>query len=218
MTSAELSGRRVALVVPLGSTEQHGAHLPLGTDTFVAAELANRLARRRPELVVGPALPYGSSGEHAAFAGTLSVGQEALARLLVELGRSADFFVGLLFLCAHGGNSEALGRAVEQLVAEGRRVRSWSPPSPADRTDLHAGRCETSLMLHLAPSLVRPELARAGTSAPLEDLMAELRRGGVATVSANGVLGDPAGASAAEGLAILDRWTARLASDLEGWP
>src|SRR5205807_5160572 len=80
------------LVVPLGSTEQHGPHLPLSTDTDIAVALAERLAARRPHVVVAPALPYGSSGEHAGFAGTLSIGQAALEHVVIELVRSADAF------------------------------------------------------------------------------------------------------------------------------
>src|SRR3712207_8629966 len=74
------------LVVPLGATEQHGPHLPLGTDTVIASALAASL-----DAVVAPALPYGSSGEHAGFPGTLSIGREALVHVLVELVRSCGF-------------------------------------------------------------------------------------------------------------------------------
>jgi creatinine amidohydrolase len=73
------------LAVPLGSTEQHGPHLPLSTDTDVAVALCRRLAAARPDVLVAPSLPYGSSGEHAGFAGTLSIGQAALEHVLVEL-------------------------------------------------------------------------------------------------------------------------------------
>src|SRR5689334_2633361 len=90
------------IVVPLGATEQHGPHLPLGTDTTIACALASGLAAAR-EVVVAPALPYGSSGEHAGFEGTLSIGQAALELVLIELVRSAASPV--LFVSAHGGNA-----------------------------------------------------------------------------------------------------------------
>jgi mycofactocin radical SAM maturase len=275
------------LVVPLGSTEQHGPHLPLSTDTVVARELAARLAVARPDMVTAPALPYGASGEHAGFAGTLSIGTRVLTDVLVELGRSADAFAGVLFLSAHGGNAEALGAAVATLRHEGRRVRWWAPgagPSepgragagvaagagdgagagvatgagdgaragagagagaragadagagagaragaaagaggplanaPAIRWDAHAGFTETSLMLSLWPESVRLSSARAGRTEPLPVLSAQLRSGGLASVSPNGVLGDPAGASAEAGARILEVWTAALLSDVSGWP
>ena len=197
------------LVVPLGATEQHGAHLPLGTDTAVAVAVCQRVAARRADVVVAPALPYGSSGEHAGFAGTLSIGQAALELVVVELVRSADGFAGVVLASGHGGNAAPLARAVSVLRAEGRRVAAWSPRIPGG--DAHAGRTETSLLLALDPSAVRLDRAEAGATAPLPELMPALRAGGVAAVSPNGVLGDPAGATAAEGEALL----AALVADLE---
>jgi creatinine amidohydrolase len=126
----------------LGSTEQHGPHLPLGTDTELACSIARSLARQRPDVVVAPALPYGSSGEHAAFPGTLSIGQAALELVLVELVRSADAFAGVVLVNGHGGNVTAVARASEQLRAEGRQVLAWSPR--VDGGDAHAGVVEVS--------------------------------------------------------------------------
>lgn len=202
------------LVVPLGSTEQHGPHLPLSTDTDVATALACRAADRRADVVVGPALPYGASGEHAGFAGTLSVGQAALELLVVELVRSATAtFRRVLLLSGHGGNAGPLARAVRLLGSEGRDVRLWSPRW---RGDAHAGRTETSVQLALGGRVHR-ELAEAGATGPLAALLPELRRSGVRGVSANGVLGDPAGAGADEGARLLDEATADLCAVLDGW-
>jgi mycofactocin precursor peptide peptidase len=222
--AAGAAGAAGAVVaVPLGSTEQHGPHLPLGTDTVVAAALAHRLAQARPTVWVAPALPYGASGEHAGFAGTLSVGTSALTGVLIELGRSADAFGGLVLVCGHGGNAAALAQAVGVLTEEGRRVLAWLPtlrsvPGPGLRTaDAHAGRVETSLMLALDPTAVRLELAAAGNRQPLGSLMPDLRSVGVAGVSANGVLGDPAGASAAEGKELLEQLTGDLIGAFDRW-
>jgi len=66
------------LAVPVGSTEQHGPHLPYTVDADIAAHLCALLARAHPDIVVAPPLCYGSSGEHAAFPGTLSIGAEAV--------------------------------------------------------------------------------------------------------------------------------------------
>jgi creatinine amidohydrolase len=207
---------RVVLAVPLGSTEQHGPHLPLDTDTRIAVELASRLTAARGDVVVAPALAYGSSGEHAGFPGTLSIGQEALERVLVELVRSvtdADgFAAGVVLVNGHGGNAEPLRRATVTLEHEGRRVLSWSPTVPGG--DLHAGRTETSMLLALAPDVVR--LDRAAPGAQDVDLE-RLRRDGVRAVSPNGVLGDPTGASAEEGVRLLDAMTADLVSAVAAW-
>ncbi|CAN5281696.1 mycofactocin biosynthesis peptidyl-dipeptidase MftE [soil metagenome] len=189
------------LVVPLGATEQHGPHLPLSTDTDVACALARALAVSRPEVDVAPALPYGASGEHDGFAGTLSVGTAALEMLLVELVRSAtDTWRHVLLLSAHGGNVDPVRAAVARLRSESRDVRAWSP---SWRGDAHAGRTETSVQLALDARRVDLAAARPGVTAPLAELLPALRTGGVRAVSPNGVLGDPTGASAAEGARLL---------------
>ena len=203
------------LVVPLGSTEQHGPHLPLNTDTTVAVALASRLAATLPNVLVAPAFPYGSAGEHAAFPGTLSIGTAALERLVVELVRSADAFAGVVLVSGHGGNAEPLAAAVATLRAEGRRVLAWTPRISGG--DAHAGRTETSMVLALSPGRVRLDAAAAGDLRPLPALMGELRRGGVAAVSPNGVLGDPAGATAEEGGHVLDRLSADLVARVQAW-
>jgi mycofactocin system creatininase family protein len=196
------------LIVPIGSTEQHGPHLPVGTDTDIALELSRRLARRLPALVA-PAVAYGSSGEHAGFAGTLSIGQDALTALLVELGRSAgETFARIVYVSAHGGNAGPVAAAVATLRAESRDVLLWSPRW---RGDAHAGRTETSLQLAMHPDRVDEAKAEPGNSAPLAELLPAMRAGGVRAVSPNGVLGDPSGANADEGAGLLKV----LADDLE---
>lgn len=202
-------------MIPVGATEQHGPHLPLSTDTTIGAGLAERLAARRTDVVVAPALAYGSSGEHQAFTGTLSVGQEAIELFLVELCRSATLSFGrVLLLCSHGGNRAPVGRAVERLAAEGRDVRAVFPDW---RLDAHAGRAETSLMLALAPGAVRAERAEPGATAPVASLMDALVLGGVRAVSENGVLGDPSGANSGEGHGLLDRMCDELGVLLDAW-
>ena len=203
------------LAVPLGSTEQHGPHLPVGTDSAVAVALAERLSAARPDVIVAPSLPYGSAGEHAAFAGTLSIGATALELVIVELVRSADAFAGVVLVSGHGGNADALAAAVGTLRAEGRRVLAWAPRIAGG--DAHAGRTETSLVLALAPGSVRLGAAEPGDGRPLATMMGELRRGGVAAVSPNGVLGDPSGASAEEGHRLLNRLTADLLAAVREW-
>jgi len=198
------SGPAPTVVVPLGSVEQHGPHLPLSTDLRVAEHVASELERRVPELVLAPALPYGAAGEHEGFPGTVSIGQEALRLVLVETGRSACRWAArLLFVNGHGGNVGALVEAVRLLRHEGRDA-AWLPcAAPGVPGDAHAGRTETSLLLDLAPDTVRADRAEAGATAPLRELLPAMREGGIAAVSPNGVLGDPTGASAAEGAALV---------------
>lgn len=216
MTWTEVSARPgLVLALPLGSCEQHGPHLPLGTDTAVATEVARRAAALAADMVVGPALSYGASGEHAGFPGTLSMGTEVLRAALVEIVRSADHFAATVVVSAHGGNAEAVAGALRVLSAEGRRVLAWTPrPAPVDA---HAGRSETSLILALSPGAVRDHEDVAGNPTPVDRLWPALRSGGVAAVSPTGVLGRPAGADASEGERLLDAWGANLAADVEQW-
>src|SRR5580700_6509401 len=114
---------RQLLAVPLGSLEQHGPHLPLDTDTCIAVALANGLAEQRPDVAVAPAVAYGASGEHASFPGTLLLGHDVLAELLVEVVRSArSSFSGVVLVNAHGGNEQALAAVERRCTAEGDGV------------------------------------------------------------------------------------------------
>lgn len=192
------------VVVPVGSIEQHGPHLPLDTDVTIAVGVAEAVAAALGGAWVAPPVVYGSSGEHQAFPGTSSIGTDVLHLMLVELVRSMRTWTRrVLFVNAHGGNVQALTGAVRQLVDEGHDV-AWAPCATED-VDLHAGRTETSLMLLLRPNSVRLDLAEAGNTQPLTEVLPALVTNGVRDVSANGVLGDPAGASAKEGALLFDR-------------
>ena len=215
---SDVDGAGWTLAVPLGATEQHGPHLPLSTDTDIAVALAARLAAAVEGVVVAPALAYGSSGEHQAFAGTLSIGLRAIELVVIELVRSAvTTFRRVVLVSAHGGNDRAVARAVRRLREEGRDVRAWSP-SLVWAGDAHAGLVETSVMLALDSRRVRTDAAAAGETRPLIELIDVVRNEGVAAVSENGVLGDPTGASAAEGMALLDAASAALIATVETWP
>jgi creatinine amidohydrolase len=209
-------GRLLAL--PIGSLEQHGPHLPLNTDTRIAVALAARLCSVRPDVVVAPPIPYGASGEHAGFPGTLLIDHEVLARLLVELIRSArDAFAGVIVISAHGGNGPALSMVGERCRADGEAMLVWQAHAPGG--DAHAGRTETSLMLAIDEGAVRSALAETGCTEPLEVLMPRLRAEGVRPISSNGVLGDPRGASATEGRQLLEAMTGDLAAAVASrWP
>ena len=199
-------GQVDVVLVPTGSCEQHGPHLPFHTDAAVAQEVAARAVDTLRGLgiraVLAPTLPYGASGEHEHFPGTVDIGHAALHAVVVELGRSICRWAGRMVLVnGHGGNAPTVAGAVTQLRREGRDV-GWVACEVV-WGDAHAGRTETSLMLAVEPASVRPGLAEPGATAPIAELMPLLRAGGVRAVSPNGVLGDPEGSSAAEGEAIL---------------
>lgn len=209
-----LADAGAVLVVPVGATEQHGPHLPLTTDTDIAVAVVEAAVGLDPGLVVAPPVAYGSSGEHEGFAGTVSIGQPATEALLVELVRSATrTFDHVVLACTHGGNAGPLARARDRLVAEGHPVTVWWPRWTGD---LHAGRTETSLMLAIAPHRVRRDRAEAGDRRAADELLPLLRAGGVGAVSANGVLGDPDGATADEGRELIRAAAADLATLVAG--
>ena len=216
-TWPEADGRPL-LLLPVGSVEQHGPALPLTTDTIVAeavtGEAAARLRSAGRSALVAPAIAYGASGEHEDFAGTVSIGHEALSALLVELGRSASRWAsGVVFVNGHGGNAPTVASAVDLLRAEGRSA-SWAACA-APGSDAHAGLTETSLLLHIAPEAVRVDLLEPGDPRAVTELMPALRSRGVRAVSANGVLGDPTGASAEEGLRVLGLMVDRVVAEVD---
>src|SRR3954470_9110648 len=207
---------RPLLVVPLGSVEQHGHHLPLVTDTVVACAVAEGAAGELDGSLLAPALAYGASGEHEGFPGTISLGTEALTGLLVEYGRSACRWAArVLVVNGHGGNLDALVAAGSVLRSEDRDL-AWFPCG-VPGGDAHAGRTETSLMLHVEPEGVLGERAVAGETRPIGELLPRLRREGVRPVSPTGVLGDPAGASADEGADLLAGLVERLVTAVATW-
>ena len=200
------------LLLPVGSFEQHGPHLPLDTDTRIALAIADAVVSRVPGTVVGPALSVTASGEHQGFPGTLSVCNEVTTRMIVELVRSADWANGVVLVNGHGGNVSAVTEAVMLLGLEGRRCLAWWPTRPSDAAadDFHAGWTETSVMLHLHPDLVRLDAAAPGASTTI----AELRSRPVIDVAPTGVLGDPTGANAADGERILTDWVDDLVAEV----
>ena len=216
-----LEGQHVLLLVPVGSMEQHGPHLPLGTDTMIAAAVAREAARQLgastgpsgSRVLVAPPLGYGASGEHEGFPGTVSIGHEALCLLLVEFARSACLWArSVVFVNGHGGNTPTVARAVAQLRAEGRPV-AWTSCATPD-ADAHAGHTETSILRHLAPWSVRVDLMAPGATEPVADLMPALTTDGVRAVSPNGVLGDPTTSSAEDGKRLFADLVVRVASEL----
>ncbi len=210
----EATGAATVLAVPLGSLEQHGPHLPLDTDTRIAGALVDGLGARCAGVTVAPAVAYGASGEHADFPGTLLVGHAVLADLLVELVRSArTSFTGVVFVNAHGGNEEALLSVERRAAEEGDDVLVWRATIRGG--DAHAGRTETSLLLAIDPETVRLDLAEPGRTEPIATLLPRLRAEGVRPISSNGVLGDPSGASPAEGRMLFDDLVDDLVASVE---
>lgn len=178
---AALDRARTVAVLPVAAVEQHGPHLPLGTDAMIAEGVLARalaLARADSTLVVLPMLTIGASGEHRDFAGTLSLGARTLLDLVTEVaeGVAQAGLRKLVLFNSHGGQPQVL-----EMVAQDLRTRhgmivvvanAWRMMDreavlpPAEReAGLHAGGFETALMLHLRPDLVRRDKIRDFPSA-----------------------------------------------------
>ncbi len=197
------------LLVPVGSTEQHGHHLPLSTDTLIAEALANGAAAHISGATVAPSITMSASGEHEGFPGTISIGTDVLTNVLIEIVRSACRWAEVVvFVNGHGGNTEAFRRAEQQWTFEARQASVWAPSLPPGG-DWHAGWVETSVMLAVHPDLVGPQ-RDDGETAQSGEVMRELHRSGVHAVSPTGVLGQPSKASVAAGEDLLTQWTNSL--------
>ena len=218
---------RVA-IVPLGATEQHGAHLPFATDTLIADALAARLAARLESAVALPALPIGCSPEHMGFPGTLDASPSTLESWLADVLRSLarHGVERAVVFSAHGGNVETLRAAAAGLRAavpaiavdvladldgvtaslHAEAARLGVTPEAAGH---HAGEIETSIMLALHPELVRMEAAAPGhverTDDPQSLFYPDLRR-----TAPTGTVGDPRGASALRGARYVAAWVDAL--------
>jgi creatinine amidohydrolase len=166
------------VILPLGATEQHGPHLPAGTDLFAVeavAHTAARTASAQIPVVVAPALPFGSSEHHFVFGATLSLSTETYLRVVLDLLTSMvrDGFTRIFIVNGHGGNHE-----VAELAARDTALRhpvkvaagsywaiAWEALIEAGahqtrRLPGHAGDFETSMMLLLKPTLVSSDLPR----------------------------------------------------------
>ncbi len=220
--AAAIESGRDTVVVAFGATEQHGRHLPLATDALLGDELARRVADQL-DAFVAPTVRVGCSSHHLAFAGTLSLREETFAAIVADLVRSlaAGGFRRAVLLPSHGGNFAPLGSAVGALPGDaGIEVAALTDVGvlltiaelgaeahgvPLGAGGLHAGEWETSMMLAIAPGLVAMDRAEAGFTGDPQEAIGGLFAAGVDSVAANGVIGDPARASAAHGEAYWQR-------------
>jgi creatinine amidohydrolase/Fe(II)-dependent formamide hydrolase-like protein len=205
-------------LLPVGALEQHGPHLPLDTDAWDAEELCRRVAEAcsTPRPLVLPLIPYGVSYHHDSFPGTLSVGPDALAKFVYDVGISAarHGITKLVIVNGHGGNSPTLQLAAQKINRDAHIFTCVDSGETSDTdidqitdtpNDVHAGEIETSTSLATRPHLV--DMSRAQEAVPkfsTQYLDFASKRSvawyaHTARLSASGVLGDPTKATSEKG-------------------
>jgi creatinine amidohydrolase len=213
-------------LVPVGATEQHGPHLPTGTDTLIATAVCRRAAQLVDGVVL-PAVPIGVSyGHGTVLPGTLSLSPALLAEILKAYAAwaGASGLHRLLFVNAHLGNTATIATATDWLRLYTPQVRvgsvDWWACDPEvlaevvkDGTDIHANRAETSVVLAVAPDLVHLDrLAEADDEDRTDGLVFRYT---APSLSTNGVTGQPSRATADLGERLLTRTAAAVAGRVE---
>jgi creatinine amidohydrolase len=219
---AELDAGRDTVVIAFGATEQHGPHMPLATDALIGDHLA-RLVADKLDAFVAPTVRIGCSEHHLAFPGTLSVSEQTFHGIVADVVRSLarGGFRHVVLLPTHGGNFAPLAAAIEKLgPVDGIEIKALTDLGalfaiaqlgvdehgvPLSEGGLHAGEWETSMLMAIHPDLIHAENGAPGFTGDMEAAVGAIFSEGVHAVSENGVIGDPAQASAAHGERYWDK-------------
>ena len=210
-TADEAERCATVAVLPVGSYEQHGPHLPLTTDTLVASGIAQRLAEEY-RLLPLPPITIACSHEHAGWAGTVSISSRTLTAMIYDIAESLarSGIHQLVLVNGHGGNY-VLSNITQEANIERPRMAlypghdDWTSARQAAgltssaHDDMHAGEIETSLLLHLYPEQVRESYQYADHLADRPHMLVH----GVRPYTTTGVIGQPSSATAEKGEAIL---------------
>jgi creatinine amidohydrolase len=213
---SELEGGRDTVVVAFGATEQHGPHMPLATDALLGDHMARAVAERM-NAFLAPTVRIGCSEHHLEFPGTLSFSQETFRAVVADIVHSLQRggFRRVVLLPTHGGNFAPLAAAAQELEGTTTiEVRALTDLGalfalaqlgadqygvPLGEGGLHAGEWETSMLMAIHPELVHAERREPGYTGDAQAAVEAMFGSGVHAVAANGVVGDPAQASAEHG-------------------
>jgi len=221
-------------VFAVGSTEQHGPHLPTMTDARIGDEIAARVTRNLGRALQARTIDVGISEHHLAFAGTISLKPETLALILRDYIASLVHhgFKRIVIIPSHGGNFATVRQAIEAAGQAHPGIELTGLTDLLALTDFlnqasarygvsagdsgaHAGESETSIMMALEEGLVAPERFAPGYVGPLgEAEMKVIFEKGMPALTSNGVLGDPRSASAAKGEDYLVRFAELVISNI----
>lgn len=224
---ARILERRPLAILPVGATEQHGPHLPLGTDTFIANEVARRVAMR-VEALLFPPLPIGYSWVWRDIPGTLSIEESTLQAVIKDVARNLhrQGLRMLVIINGHGANEYPIKYAVRQLADEvAMKVLYFSyfnffgdeekevVESPRWLGMIHACEVETSVLLAVRPDLCRME--RAVKEYPFVPATYGVSSLSLGSLSQSGVFGDATLASAEKGEKLLRAAVDRIVNVIE---
>lgn len=218
------SGAVDTVVITIGSTEQHGLHLPLGTDALLADAAGEGLAKGLGKALLAPPIRVGCSDHHMAFSGTISIRVETLAHILSDyVGSLARHgFKNIVIIPTHGGNFRPLASIVGALRAANPQVNivaytdlgsfmkvmyraSGEFEVSPEASGGHAGESETSMILALRPELVQMDRAVPGYVGTTESTPSAVFAQGIDALNADGIIGDPCSATAEKGRVYLQR-------------
>ena len=217
----------------VGSNEQHGPHLALGTDSLIGDKLMERVAERVGNILVAPTIRVGASEHHMAFPGTITLREEVLEEVIVDYCRSLarHGFKTIIVVPTHGGNKETVTRAAERLARESLSAKVLAQSDEVayvtamvevgNKYDItpgevgsHAGHMETSLMLADYPDLVDMDKAARGKVDLGYDGEDRLHEVGMHRLSPIGILGDATKSNAEAGKEYIEHMVATAAEQL----
>jgi creatinine amidohydrolase len=218
--ASQIRSGRETVIMPFGSTEQHGRQLPLCTDSVIGDEVGSRLADRL-DAFIAPTLRFGCSDHHLAFAGTISIAEDTFQKIVKDVIKSLcrHGFKRIILLPTHGGNFMPLKESLELgEVMEGVEILAFTDlegllntafqssekfgvdPFPSGT---HAGEWETSLMLYLRSDQVKMGEATQGALLGIPEIKSKIASG-LENLDRNGVIGDPRLGKAEAGKAYIE--------------
>ncbi|UCD02116.1 MAG: creatininase family protein [Promethearchaeota archaeon] len=223
------------VVIGIGSTEQHGPHLPTHTDTIIADFLANRIALKLGNALQAQTIRIGCSDHHLSFPGTISLKNETLKAIIYDYVRSLSkhSFKTIIFIPTHGGNFKPTEEAIEESQSKYPELKiigytdawefvriEWQIATEFginnEDAGAHAGEVETSQILAIAKNQVRKERFKSGYVGPLgEDTSKIVFEKGISALSEIGVIGDPTHANIKRGRIYLEKLIDSLVEDIK---